>query len=901
MKRQWRFALVLAAVAVAVTTIPAAGSEQAFLVLKSKDFADTEATIAALEAAGAHVAHVMPPRALIACVPPEAESQVLAMPNVEALHRDAVPSLEAAEDQDLAAGASAWNYLIAPRPQVSEPQGQPLVGDALLPPVPPGAAAPPALTAAPGTYQTSEFMIGKVAVGVILPESNGGSENWDSFRQTQVFNEIVAGLNWWITRGGAAAHLTFYYDQRFSVPTQYEPITRNGIGDEDTWVTDIFQNMGYTSGSRFTRAYAYINSLRSSLHTDWCYAFIVVDSLNDPDGTFTGGYFGWAYLGGPYVIMTYDNDNWGIGNMDMVASHETGHIFLAGDEYCQPGYACCDFGYYGYLNIYNGNCENGNPSSVPCRMRYNENAICQYTNGQIGWRDTDSDGRPDPTDNVVSNTLNTPQVPTGPGAVVCTGLAVDVPYDSSTRTDVTINKISAVKFRVDGGSWADASATDGAFDEDTEDYTFTTAPLGMGTHLIEAQAFSTSGNSSSIASRNVEIATPAYFLLPAASEWIDPSGHTSISLSDDGVSSANTIPFTFELYGSNYTQVFVGANGLSGFVNSGLDAYTNTDIPNASTPNAVVYPYWDDLNPGAGGSARIGTAGTAPHRKLVISWVGVPHFAQTLPLTFQTVLCEGSSDVIFQYLEVQPGDPSTGAGRSATVGIEDGTGAKATKYSYNGSSLLSNNQALLFTHKMPISDVKGKAHGTAVALRQNVVTCAAADWFYMEDTSRISGIRVQKTAHGLTAGMKALVVGTIQTDSNGERCVLASTAANDGSGSVGPVALNGRSIGGGNWQYDAGTGKGQKGVAGGAGLTNIGLLVTGFGAVTEIEQASPATWFVIDDGSGVNVKCLVPSGVTIAPAWQYVSVTGISSCEKVGQELHRLLRVRQQSDIVAVQ
>jgi hypothetical protein len=67
--------------------------------------------------------------------------------------------------------------------------------------------------------------------------------------------------------------------------------------------------------------------------------------------------------------------------------------------------------------------------------------------------------------------------------------------------------------------------------------------------------------------------------------------------------------------------------------------------------------------------------------------------------------------------------------------------------------------------------------------------------------------------------------------------------------------------------------------------------------VTGIDTAGPPTWFTIDDGSGAIVKCSVPSGVTIDPNWQFVGVTGISSCEKVGEELYRLLRVRQQSDI----
>jgi len=42
--------------------------------------------------------------------------------------------------------------------------------------------------------------------------------------------------------------------------------------------------------------------------------------------------------------------------------------------------------------------------------------------------------------------------------------------------------------------------------------------------------------------------------------------------------------------------------------------------------------------------------------------------------------------------------------------------------------------------------------------------------------------------------------------------------------------------------------------------------------------------FTIDDGSG-SVKCVVSAGVTIDPNWRFVEVTGISSREKVGDEI----------------
>ena len=38
--------------------------------------------------------------------------------------------------------------------------------------------------------------------------------------------------------------------------------------------------------------------------------------------------------------MTYDNDNWGISQMNVVTRHEQGHIFYAQDEYSVSGCTC---------------------------------------------------------------------------------------------------------------------------------------------------------------------------------------------------------------------------------------------------------------------------------------------------------------------------------------------------------------------------------------------------------------------------------------------------------------------------------------------------------------------------------------------------------------------------------
>lgn len=450
--------------------------------------------------------------------------------------------------------------------------------------------------------------------------------------------------------------------------------------------------------------------------------------------------------------------------------------------------------------------------------------------------------------------------------------AVSGSITPGARVDVTVS-INANANNLAIGNYADA-------------VTFTNTTNGDG---------STSRNVSLSIIRNYEMSSTAF-------NWIDPSNHTSFLLSDDGVTSAQTIPFTFSFYGVAYSQVYIGANGLMGFVNTGISEYNNSDLPNPQVPNAAIYPYWDDLDPGTSGLVRVGMTGTAPARKMVISWVGVPHFSSTAPLSFQVILCETTGTIIFQYQEVQPGNASFGAGRSATVGLENATGAIAQKYSFNGSAPLLNGQAILFTTNLRISipEAKRLANGVACTIRDAIVTAVASTTLvYAETEDRACGIAVYKSQHGLTLGEKIDIVGTMTTNSSGEKFINAVEITPTGETvTVKPVAMANNTVGGADWFYDPGTKAGQKGIKGSIYTNNIGMLITTMGTVTY----STTGYFYIDDGSkckdnstytGIKVLGTVPVTEGEDPVGKYVIVTGANSCFKGTSpdiELYRLIR-----------
>ncbi len=331
-----------------------------------------------------------------------------------------------------------------------------------------------------------------MAVGIVLPESSGlteaSTEDWTEAQRLQIVSEIVNALNWWAERE-PAAQLTFVYDDVATiVPTAVEPISRPYY-DQSYWIADSMSALGFNSasGSYFDQVRLYNNHLRDIHHTDWAFTIFVVNSSNDADNRFSDRFFAYAYLGGPFMVMTSGNNGYGPENMDAVAAHEIGHIFRALDQYSSANLSCTTVA--GYLGVQNQNSQLGCALDQPSIMRgqispYTNKNVDPYAAGQVGWLDSDGNGIFDPVDVPASFANVTWAEGASSNIIIFNGSIAQSPSASPLYRNILINKIRSAQYRVDNGPWLAVAATDGAFDSHAEDFTFSTDPLPGGEHTV---------------------------------------------------------------------------------------------------------------------------------------------------------------------------------------------------------------------------------------------------------------------------------------------------------------------------------------------------------------------------------------------------------------------------------
>ncbi len=175
--------------------------------------------------------------------------------------------------------------------------------------------------------------------------------------------------------------------------------------------------------------------------------------------------------------------------------------------------------------------------------------------------------------------------------------------------------------------------------------------------------------------------------------WIDISASgTVIEIGDDDYSDAIDIGFAFPWYENEYTQLFIGSNGIITF-GSGSSSRYNAGFPNSGVPNNMIAMWWDDLDPEENG--YIYYYHDVIYGRFIVSFVDIRSYEYpdgTGSYNFQAIFYPNGK-VTVQYGTMDPGDDNL---TSASIGIENEFGDDGLEVVFN-AAYMHDNMAIDFT------------------------------------------------------------------------------------------------------------------------------------------------------------------------------------------------------------
>lgn len=315
---------------------------------------------------------------------------------------------------------------------------------------------------------TGEFLLGDVTTTVVLLESTGAasSEDWTADSIAAVKANVEEALTWWqdtLVAQQSVHSVQFLMDYQYTdnpVATVLEPIAeRSNL--YTTWVNDFLDVAGSNTFDGISADMRKFNDAQRIEHgTNWGFTIFVVNDENDADGMFAeGGSFrrGFAFSGGRYLVVP-------AGRPASSIAHEMGHIFWARDEYSGAGSYLQKRGYYNSQNLNAAD----NPAvgfsqqeSIMASGTLLANAYANHTSSDsslkmMGWQDSDGDGVFDVLD-VPHSFIGTGYIDQVDGEFHFAGTAeVGMLLNrnsSGFQSDMTINEIDRIEYRIDQGAW----------------------------------------------------------------------------------------------------------------------------------------------------------------------------------------------------------------------------------------------------------------------------------------------------------------------------------------------------------------------------------------------------------------------------------------------------------------
>jgi len=146
-----------------------------------------------------------------------------------------------------------------------------------------------------------------------------------------------------------------------------------------------------------------------------------------------------------------------------------------------------------------------------------------------------------------------------------------------------------------------------------------------------------------------------------------------LTLADDETTGPLPIGFEFVFFGNRYTQFKISSNGFIGFDQTMPNGCCDGGvIPSDDGLNNLISLAWTDLNPSGGGEIAFETRGTAPNRRLVVSYTGVPVFGEAATVTTQLILYERKN-----VIEIHTAHQDLSESHVYTQGVENAAGTAA--------------------------------------------------------------------------------------------------------------------------------------------------------------------------------------------------------------------------------
>lgn len=181
---------------------------------------------------------------------------------------------------------------------------------------------------------------------------------------------------------------------------------------------------------------------------------------------------------------------------------------------------------------------------------------------------------------------------------------------------------------------------------------------------------------------------------------------TSVSLTDDSQTGMLPIGFTFCYFGTSYTQFIIGSNNWIGFSAGQTSTWVTVPIPNntGSAPRNTIMGAWQDINPGVGGTVKYAVYGTAPFRRLSVSWNNVPMFSCTGQLYSSQIIIYETTNIIETHILNKSLCTSWNSG-NAVHGLHDPTGTIAVVVpGRNNTQWTASNEGRRFTPSGPATN-----------------------------------------------------------------------------------------------------------------------------------------------------------------------------------------------------